>query len=63
VSEIELERLYLRDQAQREGWLDSPRFAAESSRIEQEQAGLRGEFDESLYDWMLFAEGIPTAWR
>jgi len=60
VSEIELERLYLRDQAQREGWLDSPSFAMESSRIEQELAGLRGEFDEGLYDWMQFAEGRPN---
>jgi hypothetical protein len=60
VSAIELERLYLRDQAQREGWLDSPRFAVESGRIDEELAGLRDEFDEGLYDWMLFAEGRPN---
>jgi len=60
VSAIELERLYLRDQAQREGWLDSPRFAMESGQIDEELAGLRGEFDEDLYDWMQFAEGRPN---
>jgi C-terminal processing protease CtpA/Prc len=60
VSAIQLERLYLRDQAQRAGWLDSPRFAIESARLDEDQAGLRGEFGDELYDRMLFAEGRPN---
>jgi hypothetical protein len=57
---IELDRLYLRDQAQREGWIGSPRFAEESERLEYAHADLRAESDEGLYDWMLFAEGRPN---
>jgi hypothetical protein len=59
VSSLQLDRLYLRDQAQREGWLDSPSFETESRRIDEELAGLR-EDDEQLYDWMLFAQGQPN---
>jgi len=60
VAEIELERLHLRDRAQREGWVDAPAFEMQSRRIEGELYGLREEFDEDLYDWMRFAEGQPN---
>jgi hypothetical protein len=60
AAEIELDRLYLRDQAQREGWIGTPRFAEENERLEYALADLRSEFDEGLYDWMLFAEGRPN---
>lgn len=57
LDELELERLYLRDRAAREGWLDTPRFRAESAALGQGLAGLREEFDEGLYDWVLYASG------
>jgi membrane-associated protease RseP (regulator of RpoE activity) len=60
VDAIELERLYLRDQAAREGWLGTGRFSQESQRLDAAMNGLRGEFDEELYDWMLFASGSPN---
>jgi hypothetical protein len=60
VDAIELERLYLRDQAAREGWLGTSRFQQESRRLDAAMNGLRGEFDEELYDWMLFASGRPN---
>jgi hypothetical protein len=60
LDEIELKRLYLRDQATREGWIESPRFAEASQSLNAEFMGLRGEFDESLYDWMLYSTGHPN---
>lgn len=60
LDEIELSRLYLRDQAAREGWLETPRFREESLALGREFLGLRDEFDESLYDWVLFSTGHPN---
>jgi hypothetical protein len=60
LDEIELSRLYLRDRATREGWLDSPRYREESRAIGREFVGLRDEFDETLYDWALFSTGHPN---
>jgi len=60
LDEIELSRLYLRDQAAREGWLDTPRYREESLALGREFLGLRDEFDESLYDWALFSTGHPN---
>lgn len=60
LDEIELSRLYLRDQAAREGWLETPRYREESIALGREFLGLRDEFDESLYDWVLFSTGHPN---
>ncbi len=60
LDEIELSRLYLRDQAAREGWLETPRYREESLALGREFLGLRDEFDESLYDWALFSTGQPN---
>ena len=60
LDEIELKRLYLRDQATREGWIESPRFAEASQSLNAEFMGLRGEFYESLSDWMLYSTGHPN---
>jgi len=60
LDEIELKRLYLRDQATREGWLETPRFAQESRALFGELVGLRKEFDEPLYDWVLYSSGHPN---
>lgn len=57
---IDLERLYLRDQAVREGWVGTSRFVEEAHRLDAAQAGLRQEFGDELYDWMLYAEGRPN---
>jgi membrane-associated protease RseP (regulator of RpoE activity) len=60
VDEIELERLYLRDRAAREGWLDTARYARESAELSQGLVDMRDEFGEELYDWTLFASGHPN---
>lgn len=60
LDEIEMKRLYLRDRAARESWLDTPRFLEESRALLGEYVGLREEFDDPLYDWMLYASGHPN---
>lgn len=60
LDELELERLYLRDRATREGWLDTPRFREESGALGRAFLGLRDEFDEGLYDWVLYSTGHPN---
>jgi len=60
LDQIALDQLYLRDQAAREGWLGTPRFAQEQRRLASASDGLREEFGESLYDWALFASGQPN---
>jgi hypothetical protein len=60
LAEIELDRLHLRDRAAREGWLDTPRFAEESQGIDAALAGLDGEFDDEVHDWMRYAAGQPN---
>ena len=49
--------IYLRDQATREHWLDSPRFTAEMAAIEAERTPLRNEIGDDAYDRYLFALG------
>jgi hypothetical protein len=63
LDEIELRRLYLRDRASREGWLDSPRYSEERSQLMQARRDTRGEFGDDLYDWMLFSTGHPNRVR
>lgn len=52
--ELELERLYLRDLARREGWLNRPRYRRELAALRQEALEQLGGRD---YDAMLYATG------
>lgn len=54
--ETELERLYLRDQATREGWPNG-RLAAEIAALDERMASVREDYGESAYDWFLYAAG------
>jgi hypothetical protein len=58
--EAQMQGLYLRDQAAREGWLRTPRFRM--TRAEQQRA-LREELGDESYDLMLFASGQPNRVR
>jgi len=60
VDQIELDRLYLRDLAAREGWLDTPRFSEEAGDYELDIRQTREEFGDEFYDWMLFTTGHPN---
>lgn len=50
--ESELEVLYLRDQATREGWLDTPRFVQSMYQL---RSGLREKLGDENFDWLLYA--------
>lgn len=50
----EMERIELQHQAEREGWLNKPRFWNEMVRF---QLGLREEIGDESYDLMLYATG------
>ncbi len=63
IDQIELDRLFLRDQASREGWLDTPRYAEERAALSQARRDTREEFGDELYDWALFASGRPNRVR
>ena len=53
----ELEKLYLADQASREGWLFTPRYGDESASFDTD---LRSEMGDARWDQMLFAAGRPN---
>jgi membrane-associated protease RseP (regulator of RpoE activity) len=55
--ESTMAEIYLRDRAAREGWLDSPRFAAELAAIQAQHTPLRSEIGDEAYDRYLFALG------
>lgn len=55
-----LSEMYLRDQATREGWLDSPRFQEEMAEIEQQRTSVREEIGDEHYDRYLAALGEPN---
>lgn len=57
---IEMDRLELENRATREGWRRTGRFAQAQVQLEQRVRGLREQFDEDEYDWLLFASGRPN---
>ena len=50
--ESELQVLYLRDRATREGWAGTPRFLQETYDL---RAGLRASVGDETFDWLLYA--------
>ena len=54
--ETELERLYLRDQATREGWPPG-RLAQQMAALDQRFASVQDDYGEGAYDWFLYAAG------
>jgi len=58
--DLALQRLYLRDQAEREGWLRSPRYRDAMQAIAQREEGLAQELGQDDYDRYLYAIGRPN---
>jgi hypothetical protein len=58
-----MREMYLRDQATREQWLDTPRFAEEMAAIQAERTSIRDEIGDDAYDRYLFALGQPNRVR
>jgi membrane-associated protease RseP (regulator of RpoE activity) len=50
----QLDELYLRDQASREGWISSSRFRSEMGALRE---ALRTELGDEDYDWVMWASG------
>jgi hypothetical protein len=54
---LAMAEMYLRDQATRENWLDTPRFQEEMAAIEAQRFSVRDELGDEAYDRYLFALG------
>jgi len=57
LDEIELQQLYLRDRATREGWLNKPRYNKERQEYQNAVPELRGEVGDDAYDRLLYTLG------
>lgn len=60
VDQMELDRLYLRDIATREGWLNTHRFREETEALQLDAGSTREDYGEDFYDWMLYTTGQPN---
>jgi len=55
-----LDRLYLRDQAAREGWLNTAKYYEQRNNLPNAEQPLRQELGETGYDRYLYALGRPN---
>ena len=55
-----MDLLYLRDQAIREGWIDTPRYQEAANDLRDGTLSLRDELGEEGYDRFLYATGQPN---
>ncbi|MBN4079265.1 PDZ domain-containing protein, partial [Beggiatoa alba] len=55
--ELELAKLYLRDQAIREGWAQGKRYRDERLKLDSQTDNIKQEFGEDIYDAYLYASG------
>lgn len=60
LNQAEMERLYLRDRAIREGWIGTDRYSQAVRNLDGGLDALRRELDEQSYDRLLFAMGRPN---
>jgi len=60
MDQVAMDRLYLRDQAVREGWLGTPRYRDELRALNQRQPDLRNDLSPDDYDRYLYAMGRPN---
>jgi hypothetical protein len=58
--ELQLQRLYVRDQAEREGWIRTPRYREAMESIAQREEGLLQDLGEGDYDRYLYSIGRPN---
>jgi hypothetical protein len=58
--QAEMEKLYLRDQATREGWMGTERYRDAAREIADRTQSLRSELTTSEYDAYLYATGRPN---
>ncbi len=58
--ELALSEIYLRNQAEREGWLDTPDFAAKMAEIDRQRTSIRDDIGDEAYDRYLAALEQPN---
>lgn len=54
---LAMDEIYLRDQATREEWLNTPQFNEELAAINDQRTSIRDEIGDDAYDRYLFAQG------
>ena len=57
LDEIDLQQLYLKDRATREGWINKPRYHKERRQYLNDVTNLRDDIGEDAYDRMLYTLG------
>lgn len=60
LNQSALDKMYLRDQALREGWLGTEKYQDARAELQQEADALWAELDESDHDRLLYATGKPN---
>ena len=60
LNQSALDKMYLRDQAMREGWLGTEKYRDARAELQQEADALWAELDESDHDRLLYATGKPN---
>lgn len=58
--ELQMERLYLRDRAAREGWIADERWGSALAELRAREAEIASRYGEEAYDWVLYASGRPN---
>ena len=58
--EAAMAQLYLRDQAEREGWIRTPRYFEALQEIRSDLESIRDEMDDEAYARYLYAVGRPN---
>lgn len=57
---LTMDSMFLQDQARREGWTNTVRYANASNELEQRRIGLREEIGDNIYDQFLYETGLPN---
>jgi membrane-associated protease RseP (regulator of RpoE activity) len=63
LANADMQRLKLRDQAAREGWLGTEKYVQALRDVEGNVEGLRDELGDEIYDKFLYAMGEPNRVR
>lgn len=57
---LQMEQLYLRDRAAREGWNLGDRLGEELAALAEREEALADDYGDEAYDWVLYATGRPN---
>jgi hypothetical protein len=63
LGQFALDKMYLRDQATREGWIGTSKYREEQAALQQQNEAFRAELSEDEYDRFLYTTGRPNRIR